>query len=91
MNANALFPIDDVESLAYSIAWIYKGKLPWEHVLATEEDTKQLKHMFPKNVLQDMPPILTDFFSYANALNFRSEVEYIKWIDLFSINLSSSQ
>ena len=87
---------DDLESLGYTILFIFKGKLPWEmdnyeDLSLSEKEiylkTYKMKKFMPTDKLcKGCPNELIDYFKYVKALKFEEEPNYNFLKNLF-INL----
>ena len=87
---------DDLESLGYTILFLFKGKLPWEmdnydDLSLSEKEiylkTYKMKKFMPTDKLcKGCPNELVDYFKYVRALKFEEEPNYNFLKNLF-INL----
>ena len=76
---------DDLESIAYSLIYLYYGKLPWQNLkINTNNEIKLTKVLFQENIKKIKNNVLYDFLLYAINLNFNETPDYNKIIDLFS-------
>jgi serine/threonine protein kinase len=76
---------DDLESIAYSLIYLYYGKLPWQNLkINTNNEIKLTKVFFQENIKKIKNNVLYDFLLYAINLNFNETPDYNKIIDLFS-------
>ena len=80
---NQLSRRDDLESLAYTILYFMKGKLPWEH-LSQKFNEKEVylktyamkKYMPIKPLCKGCPVEFEDFVKYVRDLKFQEEPNY---------------
>lgn len=76
---------DDLESIAYSLIYLYYGKLPWQNLkINTNHEIKLTKVLFQENIKKIKNNALYDFLLYSINLNFNETPDYNKIIDLFS-------
>lgn len=76
---------DDLESIAYSLIYLYYGKLPWQNLkINTNNEIKLTKVLFHENIKKIKNNVLYDFLLYAINLKFNETPDYNKIIDLFS-------
>ena len=80
---NQLSRRDDLESLAYTILFFMKGKLPWEHLMKKFNEkevylkTYAMKKYMPiKQLCKGCPVEFEDFFKYVRDLKFQEEPNY---------------
>lgn len=77
---------DDLESIAYSLIYLYYGNLPWQNLkINTNHEIKLTKVLFQENIKKIKNNVLYDFLLYAINLNFNETPNYNKIIELFSI------
>ena len=84
---------DDLESIGYTILFLFKGKLPWEmdnyeDLSLSEKEiylkTYKMKKFMPIDKLcKGCPKELEDYFKYVRALKFEEEPNYIFLKNLF--------
>ena len=76
---------DDLESIAYSLIYLYYGKLPWQNLkINTNNEIKQTKLLFQEKIKTIENNVLYDFLLYSINLDFDETPNYNKIIDLFS-------
>lgn len=69
-------PRDDLESLAYSLAELARGRLPW----ARSDDVLRSKVAWTGAALcAGLPPLLAEFVEYTRALAFEALPDYESW------------
>lgn len=83
----ALSRRDDLESLAYTLAYVYRGKLPWMGIKNAR--TKAEKHRITLSLKERLNPHrvfrdtrLIHFYHYVRALDFTTEPNYQYLVDL---------
>lgn len=73
---------DDMESLGYSLAMMYLGKLPWQGInrKASRKQKLYQTYLMKKHEIHvlynDLPPILTEFLNYARGMGFTEKPQY---------------
>lgn len=78
---------DDLESIAYTLIYLYYGKLPWQNLkINTNNEIKLSKVLFQENIKKIKNNVLYDFLLYSINLNFNETPDYNKIINLFSID-----
>ena len=76
---------DDLESIAYTLLYLYYGKLPWQNLkINTNNEIKQTKVLFQEKIKTIRNNVLYDFLLYSINLQFNETPDYNKIIDLFS-------
>jgi serine/threonine protein kinase len=76
---------DDLESIAYTLIYLYYGKLPWQNLnINTNNEIKQSKVLFQEKIKTIKNNVLYDFLLYSINLQFNETPDYNKIIDLFS-------
>jgi serine/threonine protein kinase len=76
---------DDLESIAYTLIYLYYGKLPWQNLkINTNNEIKQTKVLFQEKIKTIRNNVLYDFLLYSINLQFNETPDYNKIIDLFS-------
>jgi serine/threonine protein kinase len=79
---------DDLESIAYSLIYLYYGSLPWQNLkINTNNEIKLTKVLFQENIKKTKNNVLYDFLLYSINLNFDETPDYNKIIELFSIDI----
>ncbi|EJD52262.1 kinase-like protein [Auricularia subglabra TFB-10046 SS5] len=80
---------DDMESLAYTIVKLLRGRLPWK-------ETKQKDLLHAKltwdgsSICAGYPAVFADFFDYARQLPFDAEPDYDRWRSSFDALVGGS-
>jgi serine/threonine protein kinase len=78
---------DDLESIAYSLIYLYYGKLPWQNAkINTNADIKQTKILFQDSIKKIKNNVLYDFLLYSINLKFDETPNYDKIVELFACN-----
>lgn len=78
---------DDLESLAYTLVWILRGKVPWDKY--SESAAKKLKATMTGSVLfSGLPSELAEFYDYVRGLEYEEEPDYDRWMGVFHEILS---
>ena len=73
---------DDLESIAYMIIYLMKGKLPWENGIGANEKEKFInayqmkKSISIEDLCKNLPYQIMDFIRYVKKLEFESEPNY---------------
>lgn len=73
---------DDLESLGYIIVYLYKGRLPWQGLQATNEYCKRAKicdkkkHVSLHQLCQGMPSQVVDYLRCVRNMRFEEEPDY---------------
>ena len=73
---------DDLESIAYTVIYLLKGKLPWQNLKATSKNEKytmisNMKISTPVHILcKDLPTEFVTYLSYVKGLNFEDSPDY---------------
>ena len=86
---------DDLESLAYTLVYLAKGSLPWQHVSGETEDedisvVSDSKHQTTTTELCDgLPHEFVALTDYAKGLEFQTTPDYGQLRDLFRNLLDS--
>lgn len=76
---------DDLESIAYTLIYLYYGKLPWQNLnINTNNEIKQSKVLFQEKIKTIKNNVLYDFLLYSINLQFNETPDYNKIIYLFS-------
>ena len=78
---------DDLESLAYCLVYLHKGRLPWQGVPEHEEKWsgtyKRKAQTTAKELCSWMPSDFADFVTYCRTLGFAETPDYQRWIKRF--------
>lgn len=73
---------DDLESLAYTLVWILRGKVPWEK--CSKSVAKKLKATMTGSVLfSGLPSELAEFYDYVRGLKYEEDPDYDRWMGIF--------
>ncbi|KAG0740404.1 hypothetical protein G6F57_011075 [Rhizopus arrhizus] len=80
---------DDLESIAYSIIYLAKGKLPWQGLGIPDTDEKyrqvyKLKRQSPDKICEGLPAIFAAFLKYCRDLAFHDKPDYSYCHKLFA-------
>ncbi len=81
---------DDLECLAYSIIYLFKGKLPWQGLKAKNTKEKNIKIMNKKisssiqNLFEGFPIQFEIYYNYVRSLNFEEKPDYNYLNDLIN-------
>jgi serine/threonine protein kinase len=71
---------DDMESLGYTLLYLYLGKLKWQY----EQSKENIRTMKTEVLCDDkIPHVLLDYFIYISKLGFKDEPDYEKIINDF--------
>ncbi len=80
---------DDLESLGYVLVYLFKGKLPWQGLRASNKDEKyrmigkQKQKISLRKLCKDMPRQFVDYFRYVKGLAFEEHPDYSYLCGLF--------
>lgn len=77
---------DDLESLAYTLIFLLRGRLPWQGYQGENKGfyvCKKKMAMSPELLCQLCPQPFKDFLEYVVNLKFDEEPKYAKYISLF--------
>jgi serine/threonine protein kinase len=85
-NLNELSRRDDLESLAYTLIYLYYGTLPWERTESTHERIYQEKVSFYNSVILTDDNILFNYLKYTVELKFDEKPDYKGIINMFTEN-----
>lgn len=73
---------DDLESIAYVLIYLQKGRLPWQGKRSDYEETKyhkiymeKMKHT-PEALCKDLEPVFHIFLEYTRNLSFKEKPDY---------------
>ncbi|KAG1046670.1 hypothetical protein G6F43_010854 [Rhizopus delemar] len=80
---------DDLESIAYSIIYLAKGKLPWQGLGISDSDEKcrqvyKLKKQSPDKICGGLPATFAAFLKYCRGLAFHDKPDYSYCHKLFA-------
>lgn len=80
---------DDLESIAYSIIYLAKGKLPWQGLGISDSDEKcrqvyKLKKQSPDKICGGLPAPFAAFLKYCRGLAFHDKPDYSYCHKLFA-------
>lgn len=78
---NELSRRDDLESLGYTLVYLFKGSLPWNKAIlegtASQKDICELKRSTSlQELCEGMPKEIVEYFSYVRALEFQETPLY---------------
>jgi hypothetical protein len=69
-----------MESLGYTLLYLYLGKLKWQY----EQSKENIRTMKTEVLCDDkIPHVLLDYFIYISKLGFKDEPDYEKIINDF--------
>ncbi|TFK72322.1 kinase-like protein [Pluteus cervinus] len=80
---------DDLESLAYSVAFLLRGALPWPKIKQGTQKHKQdrireKKMNYPgKRIFEGFPQEFADFTDYVRRLHYDEDPDYKYWKGVF--------
>lgn len=78
---------DDLESLGYTLVYLYKGYLPWsrceKNVLAVRSLGQLKKKCYSNGVFSDLPKEIIDYFVYIDKLKYEETPDYEYLTKLF--------
>lgn len=79
--SNSLSRRDDLESLGYTLAFLYKGFLPWSSYRGQIQRNnfdlgKTKQYWIEKGIFPDMPVEFQRFIEYVRKLNFEESPDY---------------
>jgi len=73
----ALSRRDDLISLAYSLIYLYKNKLPWQGLKKNKSNQHTIIKLSKKTYnCEDLPPVLNNFYKYVTKLQFSENPDY---------------
>lgn len=81
---------DDLESVAYLLAYFIRGNLPWQGLKSPKKDARfeRIRDVkiatSPAELCKGFPHQLADFVEYTRALEFEAEPDYGYCVDLLS-------
>lgn len=87
---------DDLESLAYLLTYLAKGKLPWQRVHSRSKAEKRRKvfeiksRLKPNEICEELPLAFTLLMKYSRSLRFEQEPNYKYCNAMFSELTSDS-
>lgn len=87
---------DDLESIAYILVYMYKGKLPWQGIKHKDKKTRYVligekkKSVTPEELCEGMPKEFTIFLKYILNLDFDEKPHYSALKKMF-LNLYKSR
>ena len=73
---------DDLESVAYVLIYLLKGKLPWQGLVAKRKEDKYLKvlekkkELTPKELCMGLPTQIKKFLIYVKSLEYEEQPNY---------------
>jgi serine/threonine protein kinase len=78
---------DDLESLGYTLIYLFLGKLKWQQGNHTHNEIKQMKI----ELIDDtrLPHILLDYIKYTRSLEFKETPDYERIINIFRIEIDA--
>ena len=72
---------DDLESLAYTLAYLVQGKLPWQNISSRNPNRNALvlrkKQKIGEEICVGVPSPITTFLHYARSLAFEGRPDYV--------------
>ena len=80
---------DDLESLGYVLAYLFRGNLPWQGIAAKTKEEKYAKilnkkeNIPPERLLKNEFPELVDYINYCKKLEYEDEPDYNYLSELF--------
>ena len=78
---------DDLESLGYTLAFLYKGYLPWSNYFKMNLDVRTIgkikNQFFAQGLFTDFPEEFKDYFKYVGKLKFEEIPDYAYLTSLF--------
>ena len=80
---------DDLESVAYVIAYLLRGNLPWQGILCKTKEEKYSKILYrkqnipPEQLFNGFPIELVTFINYCRKLGYDEEPDYDYLTNLF--------
>ena len=81
---------DDLESLGYTILYLYLGSLPWQGLKAKNKTEKYLLicdlkiSMVPYKLCEKLPKQFIQYFEYVRSLVFEETPDYLYLKDLLN-------
>ena len=81
---------DDLISLGYMLIYLFKGKLPWDHILKNIKSQNYIELIFLKDtngygkLFTNLPSEMVEFIKYARNLKFEQEPNYSYLRSLFN-------
>ena len=79
---------DDLESVAYMLIYLLKGKLPWQGLITKRKEDKYLKvlekkrELSPKELCMGLPLQIERFLIYVKSLQYEEQPNYQMMVDL---------
>ena len=77
---------DDLESLAYTLIWIFRGNLPWNYFsghgtakVTLRQVLKQKVHYDGRRLTQEVPAAFGMLLDYARSLSAETLPDYSDW------------
>ena len=67
---------DDLESIAYMIIYLMKGKLPWENEIEINEIYRIKRYIKMEDLCKNIPKGIMDFIRYVRNLEFEEKPDY---------------
>lgn len=73
---------DDLESVGYVLAYLLRGSLPWQGILAKTKDEKYSKILYkkqyitPEQLFEGFPNGFNDYIKYCRKLKYEEEPNY---------------
>ena len=74
---------DDMESLAYSVARLLRGELPWSTIHSSQEACTAKQTWSGLDLCAGYPSVFGDFVEYTRSLEFFQTSEYAHWRHAF--------
>ena len=81
---------DDLISLGYMLIYLFKGKLPWDHILKNIKSQNYIELIFLKDtngygkLFTNLPSEMVEFIKYTRNLKFEQEPNYSYLRSLFN-------
>jgi serine/threonine protein kinase len=79
---------DDLESVAYVLIYLLKGKLPWQGLVTKRKEDKYVKvlekkrELSPQELCMGLPSQIEKFLIYVKSLGYEEQPNYQMMVDL---------
>ncbi|KAI1787229.1 kinase-like domain-containing protein [Ganoderma leucocontextum] len=83
LGGETALPCDDLESLAYTIAYLFRGTLPWFSQSFTERLGGGPVPVSGKDLFSGFPDVFTQFLDFARGLAPTDDRQYRRWREAF--------